>query len=691
VESKSDIQENELSRRHFLRMALMSSAAMISAGSVAAGAKAAPAANAFGVFHPLLPGAVLPQGWLRTYLEKEGAELGSKLPQISIPFTKPYWAGEETAESWWPWEQKAYWLDGATRLAVVLQDEQLMAQVRTTIDYTLSHATAEGYLGPNFFADPKGDFHRWPHALLFRGLSALSDSQFSQPAEGIVAAMQKHYLSDKASYGAPTRNVINIESMLWCYERTGDPRLLALAERSWQDFMKGGADPEHGNLSDLLVYASTPIECHGVTYAEVSKQPAVLYLHTGKEEYLKFAVAAQRRIFDHHMLVDGVPSTSESYRTITPLDSHETCDISDHTWAWGFLLMATGDGLWADRVERACFNAGAGAIKNDWKALQYFSCPNQFLATLNSDHNTLEPGGFLMAYQPNPGKAGACCAGNVHRLFPNYVMRMWMKTNDGGLAAVLYGPSKVKATVGPNNQQVEIEQATHYPFDEEIHFKIHGDGPMNFPLSLRIPGWCSAPRLMVNGVAVAVTQTEQGFATLHRTFSPGDVVSLTLPMKLAVTRWPQNGIAIERGPLVYALPIQGKWTTRVEPNYTTAEYPSWELNPESAWNYGIALNQESLDRQIEVRKTAVIESADGGWDPWANPPVALRLAARKIENWELLANPEDANQKFTPRLPEPGAITLSQAVERVSLVPYGATHLRLTIFPELPPPHQTHS
>jgi len=54
-------------------------------------------------------------------------------------------------------------------------------------------------------------------------------------SEQIVEAMRKHYLGDKASYGTPQRNVTNIEDILWCYEKTGDPRLLTLAEDAWRD------------------------------------------------------------------------------------------------------------------------------------------------------------------------------------------------------------------------------------------------------------------------------------------------------------------------------------------------------------------------------------------------------------------------------------------------------------------------
>ena len=174
-----------------------------------------------------------------------------------------------------------------------------------------------------------------------------------------------------------------------------------MAEKAWTDFIKSAepGDRESGDLHPERVFANTPIHAHGVTYIEKAKLPALLYMHTGNPDYLYFALAAQERIFSHHMLIDGIPSTSEDYRETTSLDSHETCDISDHTWTWGYLLMATGDGVWGDRIERACFNAGLGAIKKDWRAHQYFSCPNQVLATQSSCHAVLAYGkhGFWTA------------------------------------------------------------------------------------------------------------------------------------------------------------------------------------------------------------------------------------------------------------------------------------------------------
>lgn len=665
-----------LDRRQFLELGLASGALLL-AGGRARAAETTPAVATHGALTELAPGAVEPQGWLHARLARQAAELGSQLPDVSWPFSAEYWDGLEQGPSWWPWEQRAYWIDGATRLAIVLGDAALFQKTQVPILFTLQHAGKNGYLGPAFFEDPVGDEHRWPQTVFFRSLMACAEAHVG-PA-GIADAMQRHYRNDPADYALPQRNITNIEAMLWCYGQTGDAKLLALAEDSWRRFeAQVAANPGNGDLGEARVYADSSIHAHGVTYAETAKLPAILYMYTGNPEYLRFALAAQQRIFSHHMLVDGIPSTSEWFRTRTSLDSHETCDIVDHTWSWGYMLQATGDGVWGDRIERACFNAAPGAIRSDWKGLQYFSCPNQFLATEKSDHNALSHGGYMMAYQPNPGRRVACCGGNVHRFYPNYVIRMWMRSANGGLAATLYGPSTVHATVGRERTPIVIVQRSEYPFGDTTTFEIAGQHETRFPLSLRIPAWCRHPQLTMNGEPITLTP-RNGFITLDRRFRPGDTLILTLPMELARTAWPYGGVALERGPLVFSMPIQEGWTTFTVPQYSTTDFPGYNANPASAWNYGLALNPGALEGQVKVQQTA----GDLSDDPWAHPPVTLSVAARKIENYTLQQNTTHDSQSFTPPLPDLAFTQVREETERITLVPYGSTQLRVTIFPDL--------
>ncbi len=427
--------QSSFSRRKFLQTAAAASATLVLPRPLLGAQQPADSQRCWYALRSLNPGTIIPDGWVQLYLGKQAHQLALSLPDVSEPFTGAFWAGEEhyrpdaeDVDPWWPWEQKAYWVDGALRCALLLNDEKLLTKSRVPIDFTLDHAAKSGYLGPQALREPKANFHRWPHTVLFRALAAYSDAE-DDP--GISDAVRRHYLNDDADYGVPMRNVTNIEGMLWAHERTGDPHLLQLAEQSWKVHLQHAKEANHGDMSPEKVWSNAPVNSHGVSYAETSKLPAILYAHTGNQEYLQFALALQQRIIERYMLVDGIPSTSEYYASVTARDVHETCDIADHTWTWGYLLMATGQGIWADRIERACFNAGFGAIKKDWKGVQYHSCPNQMLATPDSCHIPNSAAG-AMAYQPNPGGRVACCGGNAHRIFPNYALRMWMKDPSGG-------------------------------------------------------------------------------------------------------------------------------------------------------------------------------------------------------------------------------------------------------------------
>lgn len=144
-------------------------------------------------------------------------------------------------------------------------------------------------------------------------------------------------------------------------------------------YERGTKDNEVFIHGDMV--SSKPIDVHGVTAAEVSKQPLILYLYTGRQEYLDAALGFYSSVERENELPDGIPASYESLFPKHAEALHETCDISDFIWSYGYMLMATGDVKWADKMESAVYNAALGAINKDFKALQYFSSPNQLLAT----------------------------------------------------------------------------------------------------------------------------------------------------------------------------------------------------------------------------------------------------------------------------------------------------------------------
>jgi hypothetical protein len=274
----------------------------------------------------------------------------------------------------------------------------------------------------------------------------------------------------------------------------------------------------------------------------------------------------------------------------------------------------------------------------------------------------------------------------VHRFLPNYVIRMWMAAPSGGLAAVLYGASTVRARVGLQGQTVEIRQQTDYPFGEEIHFTVDASEPVTFPLWLRIPRWCKSPRLALNGRAVPLSLVDKGFIRLERTFQPGDRLVLTLPMRTTLTFWPGNGIGVEHGPLVYSLPVKEDWASLITPKWSTTEFPEWDAKPSGRWNYGTAVDEDNLVSAIQVTRRAMTA------DPWVDPPVTLLMPLKAISGWDLQKDPQHPERQQTPPLPEidpDGAKELAQtAVEHLALVPYGTTQLRVTIFPNAATPEE---
>ena len=649
-------------------------------------------------FIPLPPGEIEPQGWLRDWCMRARDGYTGHMDEIHPDFRKA-WAADyrmtgDQLSYWdkgaWPYEGGGYWFEGLVRLGYALHDESLICQAKTRLDVVVTNMNENSILfmwwldrnNPDQVqAAAKaagGEAQEWPiwaNGLLGRALAAYYAASGDKR---ILRAMEMAYSGDP-SLVQKGFAMSNPWAAFEAYTWTGSPEI---KEALTKLFANNKIEAPNRNIHLYQSwYNRVPDETipwylqpdHGVHFNESVVPWALGYLWTGNPGFLKAASQWYEIVErgDDGMQPYGVPVSDENCGATGSFRGTETCNVAGYMASQIVLLRVGGNGHMADRVERAFFNAAPAVVSRDFKTHVYNQSPNRINSNL--------PGGGQFSYQKTHWPL--CCTASLNRMLPCYVGHMWMATYDNGLAALHYGPCKVSALVA-DRVPVALTCQTDYPFNEFVNIAVKPARQAVFPLSIRIPGWCATPELSLNGSPAKVVPDANGFVRLERLWKQGDRIHLRFPMTARVRVGHDNDdkdtpyATVSYGPLLFALGI---------PAPTNANIPDAAV----PWNYALDASGEEAPTDLAVER----QPMPAHWDWPFDSPLKLHVLAKSFD-WKPVARVsiptgglgfgEAASAfqvtKVMTLLPA-GPVVRGGSPERITLIPYGCTKFRISMFP----------
>lgn len=233
----------------------------------------------------------------------------------------------------------------------------------------------------------------------------------------------------------------------------------------------------------------------------------------------------------------------------------ETCAAIGNVYWNERMFLLHGDSKYIDILERTLYN---GLLSGVSLSGDRFFYPN--------------PLASMFQHQRSAWISCACCISNMARFLPSLPGYVYAQ-NQNDLYVNLYMGNTSKVALAVTN--VEVVQATDYPWKGNVDISINPERTAEFTMRLRIPGWAkeeASPAnlysfldkkatpvtISVNGKRADYT-SEKGYAVLARKWKKGDRISIVLPMetdKVIANSSVKDDVSrfvLERGPIVYCL------------------------------------------------------------------------------------------------------------------------------------------
>jgi len=667
-------------RREFL--ASLAAGVAATTAPLGAGTEQRPATPASGpralaapAFAPLPLGAIRPTGWLARQLRLQADGLTGHLDEFWPDVADSQWFGGK-AEGW---ERAPYWLDGAIPLAWILDVAPMKARITTYVNHIVEHQRADGWYAPYPEDAVAKRYDMWAILLANKVLAqyhdATGDPRVLDAVKKSLRAMAQGLDRTPLYNWGKFRWYEGLVPVFYVYERTKEPWLLDLAHK----LRRQGVDFEALFATEDLA-VPTPRRGlwkwtkHVVNTGMAAKASALGWRLDQRPRDRAWSTKMIEFLDRYHGQVTGMFAGDECLSGRSPLQGTELCAVVEFMYSLETLYSVFGNPVFGDRLERVAFNALPAALSPDGWSHQYDQQVNQAQCTINPDHrwSTNSPESNLFGLEPNFG----CCTSNMHQGWPKFVSHLWMKTPDEGIAVAAYAPSR--ATFASRGVPVTIALDTDYPFRDTLTLTVSPARAARFPVVLRVPAWAEGATVRVGGGA-AQAMTPGTLHRLDQLWHGPTEVAIRFPMAAVVTERYNGAVAIERGPLVYALKIGETWT-RVNAAKPHRELPhgDFEVRPATPWNYGLVAAGRSIAGLTFTEQPVgpVPFSPEGAG-------MVATATAQRIPSWKLDAGwaaeiaPPDAAWA------DPGRTITTEPSEPVTLIPYGCTNIRITEFPKL--------